>query len=214
VFAFKPHLAIAVPVALAAARRWRALFACAAVAAGLGLLSIAAFGPAPWLAFLQALPVTRAALETHPEIWTKLVSIYGACRVLHLGPGAAFAVQGVATLVSLAALARICALGRDPGLEMAALVVVALICTPYAMDYDLVCLGVPLAWFCRQARATRWRPWEKTLLIAAYMLPLAPRWLNIHAHLPVAPVALAGMLALLWRRVRLGASSCAAPAAP
>jgi hypothetical protein len=200
VFAFKPHLAIAVPLALAAARRWRAVFGCAAVAAGLALLSIAAFGLAPWLAFLQAFPVTRAALETHPEIWTKLVSIYGACRILHFGPGAALAVQGVVALLSLAALARICAARQDPALEMAALVVVALICTPYAMDYDLVCLGVPLAWFCREACRTGWRSWEKALLSAAYILPLAPRWLNIHAHLPVAPLAIAGMLTLLWRR--------------
>jgi len=200
VFAYKPHLALAVPVAFAAARRWPAFLACGGVAAALALLSVAAFGPAPWSAFLAALPVTRAALETHPEIWTKLVSVYGACRVLHAGPATAFAVQGGVTLVSLAALAAICARRRDPGLEMAALVPVALICTPYAMDYDLVCLGVPLAWIFAEASRTVWLPWEKSALIAAYLFPLAARWLNIHAHLPLTPLVTAALLLLLWRR--------------
>jgi hypothetical protein len=210
-FAYKPHLALAVPIAFAAARRWRAFLACGTAATGLVLLSVAAFGFAPWSEFLRALPVTRAALETHPEIWTKLVSVYGACRVLRYGAATAFAVQGVVTLLSLAALAGICARRRDPGIEMAALVLVALICTPYAMDYDLVCLGVPLAWIFAEACRTGWLPWEKAALIAAYLYPLAARWLNIHVHLPLTPGVIGVLLILLWRRAAAAAPMPAQP---
>jgi hypothetical protein len=201
IFAYKPHLAIGIPVALAAARRWRALFSCAATACGLAALSWLAFGTLTWLAFLRATPVTRAALETHAEIWTKLVSVYGAIRVLHGSAGLGFAAQAIAIAIALVVLARIAARRPGAGAEISALVSATMLCTPYVMDYDLVCLGVPMAWIAAEATKTGWRRWEKTVLLACYMLPLFARWLNIHAHLPLTPFIGTSLLAIVWERV-------------
>jgi hypothetical protein len=73
------------------------------------------------------------------------------------------------------------------------------------MDYDLACLGLPLAWLLGEATRTGWLPWEKTVLLAAYLVPLLTRWLSLHAHLPLTPFAVAGLFAVLAARVKRGA---------
>src|SRR5260370_39272863 len=55
VLTFKPQLWLMVPVALLAARQWRALGGAAASALILALLSLAVFGPEIWRAWLGLL---------------------------------------------------------------------------------------------------------------------------------------------------------------
>jgi hypothetical protein len=65
------------------------------------------------------------------------------------------------------------------------------------MDYDLVCLGVPLAYVAREADGTSWRAREKSVLILCYVLPLCVRTVNLRAGLPLAPPLLACLLAVV-----------------
>ncbi len=196
VFAYKPHLALLAPVALAAARRWRAFFACAGGAALLIALSWAVLGGAAWRAFFEDAGTIRAVLDSR-EVWPKLVSTYAAIRLLHGGTALALAGQGAVSAACLACVVRVCA--RRPGgrAEVATLTTAALLATPYAMDYDLVCLGVPLAWLAAAAAPGHWRAWEKTAATAAFLLPLFARGLNLAAGVPLAPPLLGGFLAVV-----------------
>ncbi len=47
-----------------------------------------------------------------------------------------------------------------------------LVCTPFLLDYDLVCLSLPIAWIVAEAQRTEWQPWEKIVVLAAYAMPL------------------------------------------
>jgi hypothetical protein len=199
VFAFKPHLAVAVPVVLAASGRWRAFFACGASAVGLLVLSWLVLGSEAWRAFYASLPLSATVLQSG-QIGPKLITVYEAVRLLHGGSGFALAVQGVVGLLCLWLAARAARRKPDACGVMALAVTAAMLCTPYAMDYDLVCLAVPMAWLAGRALDTGWRPWEKTVLLAAYLLPLVVRWLGVHAHLSLAPFVLAALFALVVAR--------------
>ncbi|MDQ2804128.1 MAG: DUF2029 domain-containing protein, partial [Pseudomonadota bacterium] len=75
-------------------------------------------------------------------------------------------------LVAGIVLVRIAARRLGSVAEGAVLVASAMLCTPFLLDYDLVCLSLPLAWVAAEARRTGWRPWEKIVVLAAYVLPL------------------------------------------
>jgi hypothetical protein len=199
VFACKPHLAICLPVALGSARRWAAFTSCGAVAFAITLLSWLGLGSAPWAAFVRTLWVSRAVLQSD-QTGPKVITVYEAVRLLHGGAELALAVQFSTALVSIALVWRVCC--RRPGgsAEVSVAIIAGLLCTPYAMDYDLVCLGVPLAYVAREAAGNVWRPSEKLALILCYVLPLCVRTLNLRAGLPLAPPVLACLLGVVVAR--------------
>lgn len=198
---YKPHLALCVPVALLAARRWTALASCAATALALLLLSRIVLGGATWLAFRQSMFMAREVLLDQPT-WMKMTSIYGAVRVLHGSAGLALAVQAAAATLAVLCMGLVARARPGAGPEAATLVLAALICTPYLLDYDLVCLGVSMAWLAGQGSLTGWRPWEKILLCLGYMLPLEARNLNAQVGVPLMPVLLVCLLAVVVARLR------------
>ena len=57
--AYKPQLALAVPVALAAGRHWRALAMAGVTMAAMTVGTLVAFGPEPWHAFVRNLGFAR-----------------------------------------------------------------------------------------------------------------------------------------------------------
>ncbi len=195
----KPHLAVGVPVALLAARRWRALGACALTAMGVLALSWAVLGTAAWMAFLAASSFIGSRLFD-PGIARKLISVFEGVRLLGGGAALAAVAQAVAASLALACVARVAWRRPGAGPEIAMLVTASMLCTPYLMDYDLVCLGVPMAWLASCGVRRGWRPWEKSLLALLYVLPVVVRHVNIELGVPVGPVALAGMMAVTWAR--------------
>jgi hypothetical protein len=74
--------------------------------------------------------------------------------------------------------------------------------TPYVLDYDLVCIALPIAWVTARAQKTGWLAWEKIVLLAVYLLPLLSRFLAEWVDLPTAPFVLFALLVAVLRRVR------------
>ena len=198
---YKPQLAVLLPLGLAASGRWRALVAMGASAAALVALSFLLFGAPAWRAFFAEAPLARAVLEqglVEPE---KMVSLFAALR--GLGGGVALAYGAQAALALAVILALVAALRRTgDALEQGALIAAAtLLATPFALDYDLALLALPLALLLSRALATGFRPYEKILLLAAYALPGFARPLAQAVHLPLAPAILALLFCALVRRV-------------
>ena len=198
----KPHLALAVPVALLVARRWSALAACGLSAASLALLAWAVLGGAAWTAFFDATPAIRAALEQHAEDWGKLQSLFTTARLLGAPLPLAYLAQAALAAGVLVALA--CACARRPGAagEVALMAAAAMLCTPHLLDYDLAVTGVPLAWLAREAAERGWRPWEKLIGAVVFVWPMIGRVLTQSYGVAVAPILLFLLFAVVWRRVR------------
>lgn len=198
---YKPHLMLAAPVAVLFARRWAVLAGAAVSAAGLTALSWAVLGSSAWQAFRRATPLAQATLEQGlVEPW-KMQSVFAAARLWGASLGSAYALHAATLVAACAVLAW--SASRRPGgqAEGVLLVSATLLCSPFMLDYDLACLAIPLAWVAADAQRTGWLPWEKLVLLAGYVLPLASRVLAM-GGVPVAPLVLALVLWVVARRVR------------
>jgi Glycosyltransferase family 87 len=173
--AYKPQLGLVVPLALAAAGRWRCFAAAATTVLFLAAAATLAFGVGVWPAFIADLAVARRNwLEPFNSSYLmSFTTIYGAVR-LHGGPLLlAYAVQGAVTVAAVFMLIR--SLLR-PGLqsgkaEVAAIAACVPFCSPFMLEYDLVILAVPMAWLVSEALRNGFRPGERSALLAAYAAP-------------------------------------------
>ena len=200
--ACKPQLAALVPVALLAARRWRALIACGGTAVALAALSWVVLRTEVWRGFLANAPMARLDIETIAIKWPKMQSLFGAIRLAGGGNAPAYAGQAILSLAATALLAWACA--RRPGglIEMAALATAALLFTPFLYDYDLALLAVPLACLLALAQRDGWRPWERSLGATLFVLPLLARPAGMGLGLTLGPPLVAMLLVVLTLRAR------------
>lgn len=195
---FKPHLAVLAPVALAAGGRWRAFGAAGATVGVLVLASVVVLGPASWVAFLAQAPVARAALEMNAVGNEKMQSVFAAMRLLGGSLGVAYGVQAGVALVAAVAVAVLARRGASGFATGAALAAGAALTSPFLLDYDLLILAVPMAYVV--SRPGGFLPWEKSVLAAAFILPIVARPIAGSLGLPLAPVVTALLFAVVWRR--------------
>jgi hypothetical protein len=207
----KPHLALVIPLGLAAARRWTALLACGSTAAVLCAASYVLLGAQVWRAFLAHSAEARIVLETYQPDWAKIQSVFSAVRLLGGPVALAYGLHAVCAAGAAWVLWRVARARPGAGAEIATLTVCALIATPYMFDYDLTCLLVPMAWIGAAALAGGWRPWEKTVLLLIYALPLAARVVAGRFAVPLIPLPLLALLLLCARRALAqgGRGACA-----
>ncbi|MDJ0943832.1 MAG: glycosyltransferase family 87 protein [Kiloniellales bacterium] len=198
---YKPQFGLLIPLVLAVTREWRVFTAAAATALGLAGLSYLAFGAAAWEAFFTHAAFTReVVLEAGGTGWHKIQSLFSAVRMWGGSVPLAYAAQILGTAIAAVLLVR---LWRGPApfaLKAAGLVVAALLSTPYALDYDLVVLALPIAWLAAEALRTGFLPWERLLLAAAWLLPLVARQISELVLLPLGPVVMAALFWLVLRR--------------
>ena len=198
--AYKPHLGLMIPFALAIAGRWKTFAAAAAMVTALAAASLALFGPAAWAGFLADSGLARATLEQGLVGDAKMQSAFAAVRLFGGPVALAYAAQLAVAAGAAAGLVWLQRRAPKSGAEGPALVVAALIASPFLLDYDLVILAAPLAWLLAEGARTGFRDWEKTTLAAAFVLPAVSRMLASQVHLPPAPMVLAALLLLILRR--------------
>jgi alpha-1,2-mannosyltransferase len=194
---YKPHLGLTVPLALLAARQWRAIAAAAATVAVLVGASAAAFGIATWRAFAAGLPLARRTLEQGLAINVSWASLFRAVVQLGAGVDAAYVVQAGVTLAAAGTLVVVCY--RRPAAITGVLPLAALLSTPFLLAYDLTLLAIPMAWVVRAARRGGFLPWEKSVLGFAYVVPLL-MLLGGRFDLPLGPLTLLALSAVVLRR--------------
>lgn len=176
--AYKPQLAIIVPLALAIAGRWRSFAAAAATVLALAGAATIAFGADIWPEFIAGMGDARHNWmePINPLYLRYFTTVYGAIR-LHGGSLAlAYGVQAVATVVAVFALMR-AFLRRPRGersgrAEVAAIAACVPFCSPFMLEYDLVILAVPAAWLLSEALRDGFRRGELPALSAIYVAPM------------------------------------------
>ncbi|TMJ04086.1 MAG: DUF2029 domain-containing protein [Alphaproteobacteria bacterium] len=167
--AYKPHLALMIPVALLAGRQWRALVAGAVTVGVLLLASLALAGWDGWRAFLDLAPVLRkVTLEDADAVWHRNVSVFMAASRLGLGASAAYAAQIAAALFAAALVALAWFKDAPAPARNAAVLIGLLLATPYLQDYDLVLGAFIVVWLTQGAAA------KSEAQIASALILLAP----------------------------------------
>jgi arabinofuranan 3-O-arabinosyltransferase len=172
--AYKPQLGMLFPLALAFGGFWRAFFAAAATALASVLLSWIILGGGAWQAFVHTLStVNTVTLIDGATGWNKLQTVFALARSLGGSDTLALIAQSA---VTVAVTVVLCAYWRSRApfeLKAAALVVGALLATPYLFIYDLVVLAVPTAFLLRFAMPRGLLRNELILLPAAGALLLS-----------------------------------------
>jgi len=207
---YKPQFGILLPVALIAARQWRACVSAAVTAIFLVAASAAAFGVDGWLAFPRAIFAQGSeTMFTSPDWGFLLQTFYGLTLVLQGGAALAWLAQGVATAgVGIV----VWLVWRSPvryALKAATLSTAALIATPYALAYDLAAIAIPVAFLASDQIGCGLLRGEQTTIIALFVASLAV--IPTTGKAPVGAVILVALLFLILRRAlrhREGLAMC------
>lgn len=193
--AFKPHLALLVPVALVAGGRWRALAAAAASAAALAAAAAVAFGPEVYIAFLHASARAQASFAGEGWLsWAKVQTVYGAVRQTGAPPALGWALQGAASLAAACGVAWLWRGGSPTSLKAAGLAAGVFLATPYAFAYDAPVLGMATVFLFAGREARELSTLQLVVVAAAFVGPMFANPLPL-----TAPSAAALFALVLWR---------------
>jgi hypothetical protein len=212
---YKPQFGILLPLALAAAKQWRAVASAAATAGLLAGASVAAFGASAWEAFprglFQQFGVVLEA-EGAPDVaanWGNLQTVYGLMRYLHGGAALAWVGQAV---VALSAALIVWLVWRSPTrypLKAAILSATALVASPYAFAYDMAAIAIPVAFLARDQMRCGLLRGEQTILLGLFGVLLAllvifrdpPDGIPFGSLPGIGPAVLIVLLGIISRRI-------------
>jgi arabinofuranan 3-O-arabinosyltransferase len=202
---YKPQFGILVPVALIAAREWRAFASAALTAILLAAASIAAFGTSAWVAFPGEFTAQASVnlLGYDDSKWTYLQTVYGLIRYFNGSAalawlGQAITAVGMSLVVWLVWRSR----ARYP-LKAATLSVGTLVATPYAFPYDFPAIAITVAFLAKDQLCCGLLKREQTLMIALFALSMVSLLTVIPSNqlVPVGPVLTLTLVCLAWRRI-------------
>jgi alpha-1,2-mannosyltransferase len=203
---YKPPMGVLVPLVLAASGRWRAFFAATATAIALAGISLVMFGAETWRAFLNSLGFTSHQIIQNGEVqFYTMQTVFAGTRLLGGGIAAAYVVQIVAAAITVAIVLWIWRQDIQFELKASALVTGIVLVSPYIIYYDLVVLGLPIAWLALEGRRSGFLPFEKSLLAVAWVLPLLCEPVADSTHVPLTPLVCFLLLALIVRRAKMAA---------
>jgi hypothetical protein len=145
--AYKPHLALMIPVTLLAGRQWRAIAAATATAGALVLASIALGGWDIWHDYLAIVPVLRrVTLEVGDGMWHRHASVFMMVSRLGADLTTAYAAQMMAATLAAALVAYAWFKDAPAPARNAVVMIGVLLATPYLQDYDLVLGAFVVVW--------------------------------------------------------------------
>jgi hypothetical protein len=201
---FKPQLGLMIPLALVAAGRWRSMFAAAVTVALLALLTLAAFGPEVWRAFLASTEVARTELlEAGVAGWHKMHSVFAVTRMWGGSTALAYTLQAMAALTTAAALYWLWRSDARHALKAAGLAVATLLVAPHSHDYDLMLLAPAIAFLLVDGFACGFARYEKTVLALVGLTPLVTRFVAEHTRIPLGAIAMIALTILVLHRAEI-----------
>lgn len=194
----KPQLGLLLPVMLALTGRWRAIAAAAATIAVLAALACIVFGPKIWIDYFElAIPEQKRVItEWHGFFVANMPTAFMNMRLIGLPAPLTYAVQGLVSAATLAAVAWVFWRPRDPVLSLAFLVSATFLFTPYAFNYDMVAFGWVMLKLMDRPDNDRW---DYALMLAVWALPFATILMGL-AGLPGSFLPILGLSGrLVWR---------------
>jgi alpha-1,2-mannosyltransferase len=164
---YKPQLALLIPIALVAGRRWQALAGAAITSAALVLVSFASLGYDTWAAFWNTIPLVRVYFD-NKDYWSKMPTVFASVRLMGASFPVAMLIQGVVTLSIFGAVSWVWQ-RRGPLVWQGAILTVGIfLAPPYAYEYDLALLGLAFAWLGWE-EVTQGRLYGQGFLILCWM---------------------------------------------
>ena len=197
----KPHLALLVPLWLAAGGHWRAFFVAGASAAGLLLLSWAVFGGDTMLAYTGSWQASAALMRAaDADFLLRMATPYAQVRLYAGEEAALVTAAGVGLAMCAFVVLSWRRFGGDTMATGALMLAATALASPYLFNYDLPFLVLPILWLAREGLRQGFREWEKLLLAALWFAPYATRAAALPLGLNLMPLASALLVWLVWIR--------------
>lgn len=175
---YKPQLGVLIPIALIAARQWRAIAGATLSAGVLLLASVVFFGADLWREYLSLGTFMRQmVLEQGAAGWNRMVSVFVFARVLGADVQVAYAVQAVVGLIAACVVVFAWLREVPAPLRYAALVLGTFLAIPYLQDYDLVVGAFVVVWLTRPECLAYYS--ERAAMIAAGLILTVPLFASV-----------------------------------
>ena len=147
---YKPQYGLLFPLVLIAAAEWTVLFTAAVVTVTIAAASWLAFGTESWQAFFHWIPMFSQAFLTEGRApWFKMQSIFALVRYVGGTEQLGWIFQWVLTAAIAVVLVAMWRSRLPYALKAAMLAAATLLTTPYLFMYDLVVLGIAVAFLIR-----------------------------------------------------------------
>jgi Glycosyltransferase family 87 len=196
---YKPHLALMLPFALIAGRRWLTVGVAGATAILLVATSVVVFGPRIWLDYTANLAQLRAViLEDGTGVWHRMLSVFVFARRLGADVATAYALQGAFAMLAAILVAR--SWWRDDRRHIgnAMMILGTCLATPYLQDYDLVMSAFVVVWLkAEEGHSQIPAMWIKAAMAVMLLLPLMAAPLGKLTGLALGPLFILPVFALL-----------------
>lgn len=194
----KPHFGILLPLLLVASNRWRAIAGATASAAGLCLAATAAFGLSTWNAFTLAGGGAWKSLTTGALPIYKVPSAFAALLRMGAPWQIALAIHGGLAIVAIWLVVRAWRLTGSMHIKAGLAILATLIVLPYAFDYDLTLLAIPIGVGLKAVLEREAVPGVRIVLVLLAVTPILCGPINHYLFVPFGPLALwCGLVALL-----------------
>lgn len=171
---YKPHLALMLPFALLAGRRWLVVFATGVTAALLVATSVAVYGVDAWLHYLRNVDLLRTVvLEDGTGVSHRMVSVFVFARHFGAGTALSYAWQAIGALVAAVFIVRSWWRDEPAHIRNAVLMIGTCLSTPYLQDYDLVFGAFVVVWLHMAERDSKMPlRWIRIAMAMVLLLPL------------------------------------------
>ncbi|CAJ0808977.1 glycosyltransferase family 87 protein [Ralstonia flaminis] len=201
--AIKPQLALLFPVVLLVTRAWKTLASAAVTAVVFTAVSIAVCGWDTVPAFFHNAHWAETNLVEHGgTAWYVMPTFLAAARAAGFGVKLAYVTQMTMAVLAVITTAYVWRRSNDSGLRIAVLATGTLLISPYVRAYELTWLVVAIAGYVSHGIRFGLSGTERTLLVAAWLLPVF-EFTNPLFHLPqVGPFFFVAVMALIVQRVR------------
>lgn len=198
---YKPQFGLLIPLVLLLTGRWTTIVSATVTVAALIAASTMLFGIDVWHAFAESTTFTRTVvLEAGGTGWEKIQSLFSAVRMWGGSINAAYAAQGALALSLAVSIVWLWRSGAAFELKAAALAVASLLATPYVLDYDMVVLGIAIAFLVRHGLSRGFHPYEISVLAAAWAVPFLTRGIAGLSGIPLGLIVMLALYAAILRR--------------
>jgi hypothetical protein len=201
---YKPQLWALIPIALCAARQWRALAWAVGTGVVFALCSGMLFGFDFWLGFIEASrdSATPAFAELmFQRMSMHLTTVAAATRLLGAPADLAAVIQLTAAAAAAGTVWSVFRRCPSSQARTAVLAGATLLVSPYAMNYDLLLLAPATVLLYRQAMTSGFLPAERLLYAVIWVSPTLTLALNT-AGVPLIPLIILWFVLVAMARLR------------
>ena len=199
---YKPQFFPLIPIALLAGGHRCAAVASVATAGVICLASLGVFGIDAWEGFITAASDRSDLIMAGGAESGKMQSVTGALLLAGVSSTVIQLIQPVVALLSAGFVVWLWRKDVATEYKAAGLALAMLLAAPYSYHYDLTLLGLATLWLAVRFFRDGWRAGDAELMLVAWLTPLVALAAGQFLAIPVTPIVILALVAVLLRRVQ------------